>query len=61
MSGVRDCVFAGDDSKGSRNGGYAEERPKCETVLGKTQVGLARKQLQTYQIEIKQAGVARIR
>ena len=61
MSGGGECVFRGDDSESSRNVGYAEERPVGETGLGKTQVGLVRKQLQTYQMEIKQAGVARTR
>ena len=54
------CI-PGDDSEGSRNGEYAEERPEGETGLGKTQVDLVRKKLKTYQMEIKQAGVAKIR
>ena len=61
MSGGGNCVFPGDDSGGSQNGGYAEKRPEGETGLGKTQVGLVRKQLQTYQMEMRQAEVARIR
>ena len=61
VSGGQSCVFPGDDSEGSRNGDYAEERPKGETGLGKTQVGLVRRQLQTNQMEMKQAGVARKR
>ena len=61
VSGGGDCVFPGDYSGGIRNGGYAEERPEGETGLGKTQGSLVRKTLQTYQMEIKQAGVARIR
>ena len=40
---------------------YVKERPEGETSLGKTQVGLVRKILQTNQMEMKQAGVARIR
>ena len=35
------------------------ERPEGETGLGKTQVGLIRKQLQTNHMEMKQVGVAR--
>ena len=35
------------------------DRPEGETGLGKTQVGLIRKQLQTNQMEMKQVGVAR--
>ena len=60
-SGGGDCVFPADDSEGSRNVGFAEERPAGETGLSQTQMGRVRKKLQTYQIEIKQAGVARIR
>ena len=61
VSGNSICVFSGDDSEGSQNGNYAEERPEGETGLGKAQVGLVRKILQTNQMEMKQAGVARIR
>ena len=61
VSGGVDCVFPADDSEGSRNRAYAEERPEGETGLGKAQMGLVRNKLQTYQMEIKQAGVARIR
>ena len=61
VSGSEICVFPGDDSEDSQNGDYAEERPEGETGLGKTQVGLVRKKLQTNQIEMKQAGVVRIR
>ena len=53
------CVLPGDGGEGSRNGDYAEERPEGETGLGKTQVGLVRKQLQTNQREMKQMGVAK--
>ena len=48
-------------AKAVKIGVYAEERPESETGLGKTQVGLLRKKLQTNQMEMKQAGVARIR
>ena len=61
VSGGENCVLPGDDSEGSRNGEYAEKRPEGETGLGKTQGDLVRKQLQTNQIEMKQAGVARKR
>ena len=61
VSGVQSCVFPGDDSEGSQNGDYAEERPEGETGLGKTQVSLVRKQLQTNQMEMKQTGFARKR
>ena len=43
VSGSDNCVCPGDDSEGSQNGDYAEERPEGETGLGKTQVGLVRK------------------
>ena len=39
VSGGQNSVFPGDDGEGSRNGDYAEERPKGETGLGKTQGG----------------------
>ena len=55
------CVLPGDGGEGSWNGDYAEERPEGFTGLGKTQVGLVRKQLQTNQMEMKQMGVAKKR
>ena len=61
VSDGENCVLPGGGSEGSRNGDYAEERPEGETGLGKTQVGLVRKQLQTNQIKTKQAGVTRKR
>ena len=61
VSDGENCVLLGDGGKGSRNAGYAEERPEGETGLGKTQVGLVRRQLQTNQMEMKQAVVARKR
>ena len=60
VSGSDNCVLPGDDSEGSQNGDYAGERPEGETGLDKTQVGLLRKKLHTNQMEMKQAGVARI-
>ena len=51
----------GDGGEGRRNGDYADERPEGETGLGKIQVVLVRKKMQTNQMEMKLAGVKRKR
>ena len=61
VSDGENSVLPGDGGEGSRNGDYVEERPESFTDLGKTQVGLVRKQLQTNQMEMKQAWVAKKR
>ena len=61
VSDGENCVLPGDGGEGSRNGDYAEERQEGESGLGKTQVLLSRKHLQTNQKELKQAAVARKR